>query len=178
MASLKSVTGGMIGAAVLGGLVWTLATTEGPWDRGASRDGRPRQPRPELDIRVGMDRKELPKPDWVARSVGIGIRRDARREGLTINHRVLELKHPLVPERVIPSWATLVYTPSTELEEKVNAVLSGEIPVKAGMQSLFAIGRLVDVRMVHLDADGRVQLFEDVRVSFVGVVREGRPDER
>ncbi|MBL9118339.1 MAG: hypothetical protein JNL80_00310 [Phycisphaerae bacterium] len=171
MAPLRSYLGISIGAALLGGVAWLMASVDGPWDRSSNGRGGPAQPRDDLAIRVGMDRSELPKPDWVAKQVSIGIRSDVRREGLTINHRVLELRDAEWPERILPSSATLVYTPSYEMEGRVNAVLSGDVPVNPGMESLFAIGRLVEGRLVRLDGRGRVSSIEDVRVSFVSVTR-------
>lgn len=170
MAPLRSHIGMSIGITLLGGLAWLMASVDGPWDR-TSSGGGPAQSRDELAIRVGMDRSELPKPDWVVRQAAIGIRSDVRREGLTINHRVLELRDAEWPGRILPSSATLVYTPSNELEGRVNAVLSGDVPVNPGMESLFAIGRLVEGRLVRLDGRGRVSSIEDVRVTFVSVTR-------
>lgn len=171
MAPLRSYLGLSIGAALLGGLAWLMASVDGPWDRSSSGGGGPAQRRDELSVRVGMDRSELPRPDWVVKQAAIGIRSDVRREGLTINHRVLELRDAEWPGRILPSSTTLVYTPSYELEGKVNAVLSGDVPVNPGMESLFAIGRLVEGRLVRLDGRGRVSGIEDVRVSFVSVTR-------
>lgn len=177
MATMRGITGGSIGVAVLGGLIWVMATSDGPWDR-TGGGGSNVQKRDELEIRTGMDRTEIPRPDWVVKSASIGRRADERREGLTINHRVLELRAAVRPERVLPGGSTLIYTPHPELEEKVNGVLDGDTPVSPGMEAMFAIGRLADVRMVRLDGQGKVASIEDARVSFVTVTRTPQPGER
>jgi hypothetical protein len=173
---LRHAATGATGLAVLVGIGWLLANTEGPWDRGASSGGGSAAPREELAIVVGMDRSDLPRPDWVAKKAEIGIRADERREGLTINHRVLVLHEAERPQRVLSSSSTLVYTPATELEGRVNDVIDGTIPVNPGMEAMFAIGRLVEARIVRLDGQGKVRAVEDARVSFVTVTRAVRPE--
>lgn len=178
MPPLRTLFGGLIGAAVLGGLVWTMATTDGPWDRSSKGQGGSGRPRPELAIRTGLDRREIPTPTWIAKSVEIGVRPDQRREGLTINHRVLELRSVSRPERVLPTSAVLVYSSAPELDARIDDVLDGAVPLNPGSPGLFAIGRLAEVRLVRLTSTGQVGSIDDVRVSFVSLTREPRPDER
>lgn len=167
VAVARTILSGSIAIGVLGGIVWLMATADGPWDR-MSNVAASGPSRLNDAIPIGMDRKDLPPADWMARSVSVGTRVDERREGLTINHRVLEMRSVERPARVIAAGSALVYTDAPELQEKVNDVLDGRVFVKPGSDSLFAIGRLVAARIVRIGADGRVRSVEDVRVSFVG----------
>lgn len=176
MVTGRSILGGGVAAALLGGLAWVMATSDGPWDK-SSQSGDGVQPRVEQGIVVGMDRVDLPRPDWIVKIAEIGIRPDERREGLTINHRVLVLRNVSKVERVLPGSSTLIYTPHPELEKAVNQVLMGDVPVKPGFEAMFAIGRLVEVRIVQLDGQGKVKRIEDARVSFVSVTRPSDPAE-
>lgn len=167
MPNLRSIIVGSVSLSVASGIVWLMATADGPWDHSGPSKSSSEPSRVSVDIPVGMDRKDLPAPDWVARSVTIGIREDERREGLTINHRVLTMRGVERPQRVIGTTASLVYTDASELKSRVNNVLDGTVSVRPGSEATFAIGRLVAARIVRLGADGRVRDVEDARVAFV-----------
>ncbi len=128
------------------------------------------KPTRTLSVRVGMDAKELPPPNWIARSADIGVRWDERRQGLLLKHQVLQLKSvDYPPARLRPGGSTMIFTDSSELQERVNDVLEGRIPVNPGADGTFAVGRLVGATLVRLDATGHVRAVEDVRVSFVAL---------
>ncbi len=124
----------------------------------------------DLDaITIGTAIKDVVPPDWVARSAEVGIRRDERDSGLILKHQVLHMsgvEHPKSVGSVGPG-KVLVYTNAPELEERVGDVLDGRIPLKRGAEATFALGRLVNARLVRISPDGRVSSIEDARVTFV-----------
>jgi hypothetical protein len=120
-------------------------------------------------VEVGTAVKDIAPPDWVARSAEVGIRRDERDSGLILKHQVLHMAAVERPKTIgsIGPGKVLVYTSAPELEERLNEVLDGRIPLKRGTEATFALGRLVSAQLVRISADGHVASVEDVRVTFV-----------
>ncbi len=127
-----------------------------------------------VEVPLGTDRRDVPRPTWVARQVTIGTREDVRREGALILHKVLQMRSLERPPKVLQANTTLIYAETEELLDRVEAALDGRVEVKPGIDALFALGRLAPVRIVRLGADGRVRSVEDARVSFVGFSFEDR----
>jgi hypothetical protein len=125
-------------------------------------------------VAIGMDRREVPRPAWIARQASIGTREDIRREGALILHKVLQMRHLERPPKVLQANTTLIYAETDALLARVDDALDGRVEVKPGIDALFALGRLAPVRLVRLGPDGRVRSVEDARVSFVGFSFEER----
>lgn len=126
-----------------------------------------------LSVEVGMDAKELPAPNWIARDASIGVRLDERRHGLLLKHQVLTLRSVAYPPvHLRTARGTLVYTDAGELESRINDVLDGTVRVNAGADGTFAIGKLVVATLVKLDPKGRVRDVQEVRVSFVSMTHD------
>ncbi len=157
---MHHATGTYITLAVIAGIAALLV-----WNDQPLKD-RPRIA--DLNIKAGMDGKTLPAPDWIAKSVKLVPRIDVRREGFKLKHQVLAMTSVARPSaRLRPAGATLVFTDASDLEDRVNDVLDGTVPVNPGTKATFALDRLAVVTLVKLDATGTVATVEEVRVSFV-----------
>jgi hypothetical protein len=158
-----------------GGLGASGSGTMGATNRTARLSDEP--PTVAVEVPIGMDRRAVPTPNWIARQATIGTREDIRREGALILHKVLQMRHLQRPPKVLQANTTLIYADADELLSRVDDALDGRVPVKPGTDALFALGRLVPVRIVRLGADGRVRSVEDARVSFVGFNFEEPPGQ-
>jgi hypothetical protein len=120
---------------------------------------------------VGMRTSELPPPSFVAREASVSTRRDERASGLVFHHRLLRLEAVTRtgPMSMIPAGSALVYAGGPELEDRVQAVLDGRVPVERGLEATFAVGRLVPAEIVRIGPDGRVASIESTRVAFVSI---------
>ncbi|MCE2881672.1 MAG: hypothetical protein LW636_04845 [Planctomycetaceae bacterium] len=121
----------------------------------------------------GLYDPELEKEHvFVAESAKIAVWRDERPSGLVINHGLLEIDAPRLESGPKGGRTVLVVTTKgPELYGKVRDVLTDRIPVTAGMDCTFALGRTVPVRIERVEPNGGRTFVEEGRVSFLELVR-------
>lgn len=127
---------------------------------------------PRTAIEIGMPSRLLPAPNYVAIDASMHIREDLRESGLILKHQLLRMQKVSRGDGVLLHGDTLIYTDVPELRARIDDVLEGRIPVRNGLEAVFAVGKLAPARIVRLNAAGRVESVEDVRASFVAFTIE------